>query len=265
MRFSLILLGALAVLAACKPAPEAPKGPQLVWSDEFDYTGLPDSTKWDYETGYIRNSELQYYTALRPENARVENGLLILEARRDSALLDGEIRPITSASLTTASRQTWTYGRFEIRAKVPNALGTWPAAWMLGARIDEQGWPLCGEIDIMEHVGYQPDTFHFNIHTQSFNHTIGTNKGDKIFAPDATTAFHVFAAEWDSTRIRFFLDSVQTFEFIKPSDKLEEWPFAQPHYLILNLAFGGAWGGRKGVDTAALPVRYEIDYVRVYQ
>ncbi|MDX2284223.1 MAG: glycoside hydrolase family 16 protein [Bacteroidia bacterium] len=261
MKLSLSLILLLCGAACTQP----PAGPRLVWSDEFDYTGLPDTARWSYETGYLRNRELQYYTAQRPENARVENGLLILEARRDSALIDSAVRPITSASLTTRGRQSWTYGRFEIRAKVPQALGSWPAAWMLGEDIGDIGWPACGEIDLMEHVGYMPDTFHFNIHTQAFNHTIGTHKGRSVFMPRAADAFHVFAADWDSTRIRFYLDGNEAFTFEKPSDDPAEWPFGKPFYLILNLAFGGAWGGSKGTDPAALPIRYEIDYVRVYQ
>ncbi|GAB4406970.1 MAG: hypothetical protein OHK0039_09120 [Bacteroidia bacterium] len=255
----------LLLLAACTPAVQEPAGPRLVWGDEFDYVGLPDSTRWTYEVGYIRNRELQYYTARRAENARVEGGVLVIEARRDSAWIDSALRPITSASLTTQGIQDWTYGRIEVRARVPLALGSWPAAWMLGSHIDEVGWPRCGEIDIMEHVGYMPDTFHFNIHTQAFNHTIGTNKGDKAYAADATSGFHVFAVDWDSAHMVFSLDSMAVFTFDKPSDDPAEWPFDTPAYLILNLAFGGTWGGSRGVDTTALPIRYEVDYVRVYQ
>ena len=138
---------------------------KLVWSDEFNYEGLPDSSKWNYETGYLRNHELQYYTSYRKENAEVKNGNLIIRVKNDSLKINGKIYPITSADITSNKKQEWKYGRFEIRAKIPSSLGTWPAIWMLGSSIDKMGWPACGEIDIMEHVGYMPDTLHFNVHT----------------------------------------------------------------------------------------------------
>ena len=267
------LLPFLALLLACGPEPtqQAPAEPapqpvfnRLVWSDEFSYTGLPDSTRWLYETGYVRNRELQYYTAHRPENARVEGGYLILEARHDSALIDGEIRPITSASLHTNTRAEWTYGRIEVRAQVPASLGTWPAAWLLGNDISVSGWPRCGEIDIMEHVGYMPDSFHVNVHTEAYNHTKGTHKGAQFFTPDPT-GFHTFAVEWQRDRLDFYHDGQWVFAFEKESDAPEVWPFQHSFYLILNLAFGGSWGGARGVDVSSLPQRYVIDWVRVYQ
>src|SRR5699024_10116570 len=132
----------------------APKGWELIWSDEFDNGGAPDTAKWSYEVGYLRNHEKQYYTRDRRENARIENGKLIIEARADSAFIADGKRPVTSAALETRGKAEWTYGRIEVRAKLPKGRGTWPAIWMLGSNIDSVGWPDCGEIDIMEHVGY---------------------------------------------------------------------------------------------------------------
>jgi beta-glucanase (GH16 family) len=245
--------------------PDSPKaGKKLVWSDEFDKPGLPDPAKWDYELGYVRNKELQYYTT-RKENARVENGNLIIEARNDSFSIDGKMVPITSASLITRNRAEWTYGYFEIRAKIPSSLGTWPAIWMLGKNIREAGWPACGEIDIMEHVGYDPDKIHAYVHTKAYNHTKGTQKGQatEIVAPYAD--YQVYAVDWGKDKMDFYLNNKKVFTFANEGKGPDSWPFDQPFYLILNLAFGGGWGGQKGVDPASLPQKFYIDYVRVYQ
>lgn len=145
---------------------------ELSWADEFEYEGLPDSSKWSYENGYIRNNELQYYTKRRSKNARVENGTLIIEFRKDN--YSGH--SYTSASLHTRNKAEWQYAKIEVRAKLPTGRGMWPAIWMLGTNIDEVGWPACGEIDIMENVGFDPDVVHANIHTEAYNHTKGTNK-----------------------------------------------------------------------------------------
>ncbi len=233
---------------------------QLVWSDDFENDGPPDVTKWSYEEGYVRNNELQYYTS-RSENARVEDGMLIIETRKD----DFEEHPITSASVTTRGKQAWTYGRIEVRAKLPTGLGTWPAIWMLGVNISEVGWPECGEIDIMENVGYDPDIIHANVHTEAYNHVKGTNKGDKIKALAPYDTFHVYAIEWTEDRIDFFLDDTKYFTFENEGTGNAAWPFDKPHYLILNTAFGGSWGGTNGVDESILPTKFYIDYVRVYQ
>ena len=245
------------LLAACSQPPEY----KLVWSDEFDYQGLPDSTKWTYEEGYIRNKELQYYTRARLENARVENGVLVIETRKD----DYEGHPITSASVTTEGKASWSSGRIEVRAKIPSVLGSWPAIWMLGENKPEVGWPECGEIDIMEHVGFDPDTIHANIHTTAYNHVKGTNKGDKIYHPAPEEDFHVYAIEWTQEKIDFYFDGTRYFTYENEGTGDDVWPFDKPHYLILNTAFGGTWGGRQGVDESALPIQFLIDYVRVYQ
>lgn len=251
---------------------------QLVWSDEFDYTGLPDPQKWTFEEGFIRNQELQYYTAQLLTNARVEEGRLIVEAQREDHPNAGyepgsdnwrRNRPhaeYTSASLTTQGRAEWRYGRIEVRARLPQGRGVWPAIWMLGTNRPDVGWPQCGEIDIMEYVGFDPHTIHANVHTGRYNHVRGTAKGDKIHIEKPYERFHVYAIEWHPDRIDFFVDDLKYFSYVKEPDAGEDvWPFDQPFYLILNLAIGGSWGGREGIDPAIFPQRFEIDFVRVYQ
>lgn len=248
---------------------------KLVWSDEFDKPGLPDPAKWDYETGFVRNHEAQFYTKERLENARVENGLLVIEARKEkwpnpafnpaNTNRGPEFAEYTSASLRTLGKASWTYGKIEVRAQVPAARGVWPAIWTLGTNMHQVGWPTCGEIDIMEFVGYDPGVIHANVHMKKYNHAKGTGKGDKITIPDACTAFHVYALEWYPDRMEFFVDGKKYFTFKNEGTGPDAWPFFKDEYLILNLAIGGDWGGQKGIDAAAFPQKYLIDYVRVYQ
>lgn len=247
----------------------------LVWSDEFDYTGLPDPKRWTNEVGFIRNRESQYYTAGRQENARVENGKLIIEARKerfpnaryspDSTRRGPEFAEYTSASLTTENLAEWKYGRIEVRAKIPQGRGVWPAIWMLGTNNREVGWPKCGEIDIMEFVGFEPDTIHAHIHTGKYNHVRGTGKGSRVKIDKPFESFHTYAVEWTSEQLDFFLDDRKCFTYKKEPGAAEDaWPFDQPFYLIINFAVGGAWGGRQGIDESIFPQRYEVDYVRVF-
>ena len=249
--------------APLPPAPPSDGSPawELVWSDEFDRDGLPDETRWSYEEGFIRNNEAQYYTRARPENARVEDGMLVIEARRESF----GAASYTSASLTTKGRASWRYGRIEVRAKLPTGRGMWPAIWMLGDNIDQVGWPECGEIDIMENVGFDPDRVHGNVHTEAFNHVLGTNKGASIEVSRPYEAFHLYAVEWHPDRIDFFIDDRRYFTFVNSGAGPAEWPFDQPHFLIINAAIGGGWGGQQGIDDSIFPQRYFVDYVRVYQ
>jgi beta-glucanase (GH16 family) len=252
---------------------------KLVWSDDFDQPGLPDPSKWDYEEGFIRNNEAQYYTRARQENARIENGMLVIEARKEvfknpqydpqsqgqgRSRRSRESAQYTSASLTTRGKAAWTYGRIEVRAKLPPGHGTWPAIWMLGTD-RRAGWPACGEIDIMEFVGFDPGIIHANIHVKKYNHVLKTGKGSQITISDAAEAFHVYALEWTPQRLDFFVDDKKYFTFENENTGSDVWPFDKDAYLILNLAIGGAWGGAKGIDDACFPQRYYIDYVRVYQ
>jgi beta-glucanase (GH16 family) len=231
----------------------------LVWSEEFEYSGSPATENWNYETGYIRNNELQYYTD-KLQNVRVEDGLCIITAR-----LEGE-DSITSASINTWGKQDFLYGRIEVMAQIPSALGSWPAIWMLGTNRSEVGWPACGEIDIMEHVGYDPDFIHANVHTKAYNHNLGTNKGNMIQIEDPWSDFHLYAVEWFEDHMDFFLDDSLYFSYENDgTGNPDTWPFDKPHYLLLNLAYGGMWGGNMGVDTTLLPLEYKIDYVRYYK
>jgi len=247
------------IFGGCTESPEA--GWDLVWSDEFEYTGLPDSTKWGYDVGYIANNELQYYRESRLENSRVEDGNLIIEARKESY----EGYDYTSARLVTRGKETWQYGRVEVRAKLPTGTGMWPAIWMLGENIREVGWPECGELDIMENVGFDADVIHANIHTEAYNHTIGTNKGDTLIVSAPYEDYYVYAMEWTPDQIDFFVDDEQYFSFANEGTGDDVWPFDQPFYLILNAAVGGNWGGQQGVDDSIFPQQFYIDYVRVYQ
>ncbi|MDR1190038.1 MAG: glycoside hydrolase family 16 protein [Verrucomicrobiales bacterium] len=234
----------------------------LVWADEFDTPGAPDPAKWALEEGYLRNNEEQYYTKGRLENARVEGGKLIIEARRDH----WQGKPITSASLTTLGRRVFLYGRVAVRAKIPTGRGTWPAIWTLGlppAGEPRPDWPGCGEIDIMENVGKDPARIHANIHCAAYNHMKRNGRGNSITAPAPWEDFHEYAVEWHPDRLEFFFDDQRYFVYRKEGDDTAVWPYATPHYLILNLAIGGAWGGE--VDVALLPHRFEVDYVRYYQ
>jgi beta-glucanase (GH16 family) len=272
----LLTLLASSLILACSPHPA---DWELVWSDEFDQDGLPDPAKWVQEEGFIRNRELQYYTTGRSENARVENGLLIIEARKEHFPNPRhqpdapdrrwqQQRPhadYTSASLTTRGRAEWTYGRIEVRAKLPGGRGTWPAIWMLGTNIGEVGWPACGEIDIMEYVGHDPGVVHANVHTRGYNHTRGNGRGARLKLPEAETSFHLYAVEWTPDHLKFFVDDMNFFTLKNDRTGVDSWPFDAPHYLILNLAIGGAWGAQKGVDDSLFPQRFLIDYVRVYR
>jgi beta-glucanase (GH16 family) len=237
---------------------------ELVWADEFDYEGLPDPAKWGYDVGGHGwgNDELQYYT--EGANAVVTGGELIIEARRERMGSNG----YTSARLVSRNRGDWRYGRIEVRAMLPEGRGTWPAIWMLPTDWEYGNWPASGEIDIMEHVGYDPGVVHGTVHTERFNHLKGTQQGGSVSVPDAQRAFHEYAVEWYEDRILFFLDGQQYFRFnpfiARPSAGWEEWPFDRRFHILLNIAVGGNWGGQQGVDENAFPARMRVDYVRVY-
>ena len=238
---------------------------ELVWSDEFDQDGPPDDAKWDYDVGGggWGNNELQYYT--RGENARVENGLLVIEARKEQR---GN-RQYTSARLVTRGKGDWLYGKFEIRAKLPKGLGTWPAIWMLPTDWEYGGWPASGEIDIMEHVGYDQGRLHASVHTQAFNHVLRTQKTATTSVPDISEEFHLFTLTWLPDRIMIAVDGRVYYTYdpsrhvTQPTD--HEWPFDRRHHLLLNIAFGGNWGGARGIDDSVLPQQMLVDYIRVYQ
>lgn len=235
---------------------------RLVWSDEFDYQGLPDPAKWAYDVGGHGwgNQELQFYTQGRKENARVEDGHLIIEARKEKM----EGNEYTSARLVTRGRATWQYGKIEVRALIPEGLGTWPAIWMLGAT-DPLKWPDDGEIDIMEHVGFDQGRIHGSVHCRKYFHSIGTQKTANVTRSSVSSAYHLYQVEWDRDSVRVGMDNQYYFRFANERSGYEAWPFDNKMYLLLNIAVGGAWGGQKGVDPSIWPRQMRIDYVRVYQ
>lgn len=237
---------------------------QMVWSDEFDYTGLPDSTKWSFDTlgnawGW-GNNELQTYTKSCIENAKVENGKLVITALKE----EGINQPYKSARLTTKGKGDWLYGRIEVCAKLPGGKGIWPAIWMLPSGSEYGHWPESGEIDIMEHVGYEPDSIYCTVHTEAYNHSIGTHKSKSFFKPDAEHEFNVYAIDWTPKKIDFYINHEKVFTFRNENKTSSEWPYDKNFYLVLNVAVGGDWGGKHGVDDSIFPQKMEIDYVRVY-
>lgn len=241
-------------------------GWQLVWADEFDQTdgSSPDTNKWVFDIGTGNsgwgNNELQYYTS-RTNNARIESGHLIIEALQES--FGG--RNYTSARLKTQGKHSWTYGRIEARLKLPRGQGIWPAFWMLGTNITSVGWPICGEIDIMENIGSVTNRVHGTIHGPGYSGGNGiggsiTLPGGAAFADD----FHVFAVEWETNRIRWFMDGQMYFTASPASlPGGSEWVFTQPQFILFNLAVGGNWPGSPNASTV-FPQRLTVDYVRVY-
>lgn len=233
---------------------------KLVWSDEFDYSGLPDSTKWNYEKGFIRNGEPQYYESKNKKNSKVNNGILKLTALYDNT----KVHPITSASIITKNRMNFLYGRVEVRAKMPTGSGAFPAIWMLGINRDTIGWPRCGEIDIMEWLGQYPQYILGSIHTIATNGSDTAQITPYVPRDSATlsTKYHVYAIEWDSTQIKYFYDKINYATYTSANLTAEEWkPFTKPMYLLLNLAMGASGGD---IDYTKFPFIYQVDYVRYY-
>ncbi|WP_372754113.1 glycoside hydrolase family 16 protein [Mariniflexile sp.] len=239
----------------------AEKEPQLIWSDEFNTNGAPDITKWGYDIGTGNNGwgngEKQFYTQ-RTDNVKVEDGVLKIIVKKENY----QNSEYTSARLLTKGKFDFTYGRVDVKAKLPTGYGTWPAIWMLGANIDTVGWPACGEIDIMEHWGYNPTIISSATHTPSCSGgCINTSVGETTIT-DYNTAFHVYSLEWSENELKFFIDNVYKYSY-KPSVKTNStWPFYAPQFLILNVAIGGSWFT---IDPNFTESVMEIDYVRVYQ
>lgn len=270
---------------------------ELIWADEFDYTGLPDSSKWNYEEGMNRGVQKQYYTRQRMENAKVENGNLVITARkekfknpqygsfrktlsaqypakyknmhRDSIPAWTRVRydsviDYTSASLITLNKFNFKYGRVEVRAKAPDGRGLSCAVWMLGENVKEVSWPKCGEIDIMECVGRDKSKINGTVHYMNAQNQHAQN-GSGFKVGDAADEFHVYAIEWDSTSIKFFCDENMYYTFPVSQASIGGYnPFNHPFYLLMNVAIGsGKWAGP--LDDAVLPKQMVIDYVRVYK
>jgi beta-glucanase (GH16 family) len=260
--FVALLLG-WALIAAPAVA-QTRVGWSLVWADEFTQADgtSPDPSKWAFDTGATGwgNRELQYYTS-RTDNVRVEQGQLVIEAKRESHLGSD----YTSGRLKTLGKRTWTFGRIEARIKIPRTQGIWPAFWMLGANIETARWPTCGEIDIMENIGREPGIVHGTLHGPGYSGGSGiggpsTLPGGGAFADD----FHVYAVEWTPTQITWFVDDRRYFS-VTPSSLPAgaKWVFDQPQFILLNVAVGGNWPGYPDAATV-LPQRMIVDYVRVY-
>ena len=270
-----ISISILAVVPAPLTGGASGAGPwELAWSDEFNTPGLPDGKKWGYEEGFVRNNELQYYTRGRSANAEVKGGMLVITGRKEK-YPNPRYRAgskdrrkarthvdYTAASLITRDRFSFLYGRIEVRAKLPRGKGVWPAIWTLGANRSVNHWPGCGEIDIMEYVGKDPHTVHGNAHYAVAGKHRSMAGRHKTTAP--YDGFHVYAIEWFPDRIDFYFDKVKYHTFpIDRAGQGAENPFRKPHYLLINLALGGSWGGP--MDDKALPQQYLIDYVRIYK
>lgn len=265
--------GGGAAAPAPAPAPAPPPAPaplvqpadyRLVWADEFDTPGLPDASRWVYDIGMNKqgwhNNEKQYYSAARRENSEVRDGKLVITARLESLnnLPDWGGQRYSSARLITAGKAQWTYGFFEVRAKMPCGKGTWPAIWMLGA---QGSWPAGGELDILEHVGSRPDHVFSTVHTTSGSG--GQGKGDGRTLTTVCSQFHNYQMHWTPQEVRFGIDGVTHFVYRNAGTGTAQWPFDAPQFMILNIAIGGDLGGP--VDDTIFPRSMEVEYVRVYQ
>jgi len=241
---------------------------KVVWSDEFDGTGIPDTSKWTFDIGNWGwgNNELQYYTDARTKNARLEDGNLIIEAHKDDM---GQ--KWTSARLTTRGKVTFRYGRIEFRAKVPPTRGNWAAGWTLGdSYVDELSWPYCGEIDILETVGYEIDDetgngeAHASVHCGAYYFKLGNHHTGTLKVEDMVNEYHIYAVDWTPEGIVATVDGKEYFSYNDTSTDLA-WPFKDPQNIILNLAMGGGWGGSQGMDEEMTSQQFIVDYVRVYE
>ncbi|MEM9302210.1 MAG: family 16 glycosylhydrolase [Pseudomonadota bacterium] len=263
-----------------KPVPRGSDW-KLIWADEFDTPGRPDPERWSpnvWPAGKV-NQEAQAYTP-RSKNVRVEDGHLVIEAHRE----DVDDARYSSGRIHSAGKGDFLYGRFEIRASLPRGQGTWPAIWMLPsdpyryasnceAPTDWQGsdtcdaWPNSGEIDIMEHVGYQMDHVHATVHTKSYYWMEWQQRKGRIILDEVDARFHVYALEWGPDRIDAFVDDSLYFTYMRePDADWRAWPFDHAFHLVLNIAVGGAWGLAGGpIDESIFPQRMLVDWVRVYE
>jgi beta-glucanase (GH16 family) len=233
----------------------------IAWHDEFDGPEL-DLKNWTFDIGGNGwgNQEWEAYTD-RPENVRIENGMLVIEAREEEATFSG--RPYSSARIKTQGLHAWQYGRIEARIKLPYGQGIWPAFWMLGENIGSKGWPGSGEIDIVEFIGREADHLYATVHAPGYFGGDGVGSNITVSADSLKNDFHIYAIEWEENEIRWYFDDQQFFK-ITPEDVPDQWIFDHPFFLILNLAVGGGWPGYPD-KTTVFPQFLYIDYVRVYQ
>lgn len=264
--FLLILVGYLFAGCAQLQLPEKatpiplPEGWDLIWHDEFDGSAI-DTSNWTYDLGGggWGNGEMQVYTDAH-ENARVENGLLVIEAQKE--IMESGGFQFTSARLKTQGLQTFQYGRIEARIKVPEGKGFWPAFWMLGENFPVVGWPDCGEIDIMEYVGREPDLIIGTMHGPGYSGALGLSRWNRQ-SYNIADDFHTYAIEWDTNQISWFFDGEKYNTFTRENVGKRPWVFDQPFFIILNFAIGGTLGGIVTPDTQ-FPAQYLVDYVRVF-
>jgi beta-glucanase (GH16 family) len=233
-----------------------------LWAEEFDYSGVPSSKNWAYDIGGSGwgNNEKQFYSN-SIKNASVMNGKLTITARKEPVHGMG----YSSARLVTKNKVDVLYGRIEVRAKLPTGRGTWPAIWMLPTDSFYGGWPKSGEIDMMEHVGYDQNKVHFSTHSEAYHFQINTQKTSAKIIPTVSTEFHKYRVDWTPYAIRGYFDDVKVFEFVNEGTGFKTWPFDKRFHIILNLAVGGNWGGAKGIDNTIFPVEFVVDYVRYYK
>lgn len=232
---------------------------ELIWSDEFETPGSPTDANWTYDIGRNNgwgNGEFQTYTS-REDNVFVEDGILKIKAKREN--YNGS--NYTSARLKTQGRFSFTYGKVEVRAKLPAAPGTWPAIWMLGSNFTSVGWPRCGEIDLMEQKGWDKSKISAALHNQSSSGN--TSNVRETDVPASTSAFHVYAANWTPDKIEFSVDGEIFYTYSPENKTAENWPYTAPQFIILNVALGGSLGGEIPNDFSESTM--EIDYVRVYR
>lgn len=263
----LLMMIPFIIISQNDTSPTAYKGWELVWHDEFNGSGLPDSSKWSYDEGGHGwgNNEQQYYLANSLENTYLKDGQLHIVAVKK----EYENRNYTSAKLTTYNKIHQKYGKVEVKAKLPQGKGSWPAIWMLPVtiRTKEEPWPLCGEIDIMEHVGKDPGMVHTSLHSELYNHVKRTQITHFERLNDVFNEFHTYGIEWDENSIKFVFDGKLFYETFKGQDGRvatnEGWPFDKPYFLILNVAVGGNWGGE--IDETIFPNEMIVDYVRIFK
>lgn len=235
---------------------------QLVWSDDFE-ENIINEDNWTFEiwdAGRVNNEWQQYVE--NTDNYKLENGFLHIIVTKTGA---NEKGGYSSTRLMSKGKKEFKYGRIEFKAKMPKGVGTWPALWMLGSNINEVGWPKCGEIDIMEYVGFQPDTTHTNVHTKYQSGTTDFHVVTPLVS--AEEDFHIYGLTWTSSKLEFYLDDPNNItNTYAPSVKtIDNWPFDQPFFMIMNFAVGGNWGGKNGVDDSIWPQEMVVDYVKVYQ
>jgi beta-glucanase (GH16 family) len=251
------------------PPDAAHAGWKLVWSDEFNGAdgSAPDPSKWVLETGGNGwgNNELEYYTN-RTQNVHVQGGNLVITALAEKFTgSDGVTRDYTSARLKTQGKFSQTYGRFEARIKIPYGQGLWPAFWMLGSNIDQIGWPNCGEIDIMENIGKEPAVVHGTIHGPGYSGAQGIGSPYSLTSGRFADDFHVYAVEWDTNAIRFYVDgNLYATRTAAELPAKAQWVYNTPFFLLLNVAVGGSWPGNPDATTV-FPQTMAVDYVRVYE